>query len=133
MNALDRRREERIPCKVKVGEVNGQSCPGTYLLDISSLGAQLETGYPIAIGDSAEFGLSLPSGRPEEKEAYRFAGQVAWIKRTDLAPRRYRIGLSFFTQINAWKKFLAGLRYQPFSKIISLDLLEGGRSIGTAA
>jgi len=112
MNALDRRREERVRCKLKVEEVNRRSCPGTYLLDISSLGAQLETRYPIAIGDSAEFGLSLPSVRPKENEAYRFAGRVAWIKRIDLAPMRYRIGLSFFTQINAWKKFLAGLRYQ---------------------
>jgi hypothetical protein len=113
MDGLERRREERISCKLKVGEVNGQYCAGTYLFDISSLGAQLEIGYPIAIGDSAEFSLSLPSGRLEEQEAYHFAGRVAWIKRIDLAPRRYRIGLSFFTQIKDWKQILAGILYQP--------------------
>jgi Tfp pilus assembly protein PilZ len=112
MNALERRQEERILCVLGVGRINGQPCPDTYLTDISSIGAQLETGYSLAIGDSVDFDLSQAAETPEEKETYVFAGQVVWIKESEPARKRYRIGLSFFTPFNETNKILAKFRYR---------------------
>ncbi len=112
MGHLDRRREGRILCVLGVGEINGQSCPDTYLLDISSIGAQLETGYSLAIGEAVEFDLPQMAEAPEEKGAYRFAGRVVWVKEAVPDPKRFRIGLSFFTPFSETTKILAKFRYR---------------------
>lgn len=111
MNVLERRREERIRCVLGIGKINGQSCPNTYLTDISSIGAQLETGYSLAIGDSVDFDLSQAAETPEEG-TYVFAGQVVWIQESEPDLKRYRIGLSFFTPFNETNKVLAKFRYR---------------------
>jgi len=112
MGHLDRRREGRVLCVLGVGEINGQSCPDTFLLDISSIGAQLETGYSLAIGDPVEFVLPQVAEVPEERGACRIAGQVVWIKEAVPDPKRYRIGLSFFAPISEATKILAKFRYR---------------------
>jgi hypothetical protein len=112
MEFLERRREQRILCVLGVGKLNGQPCPDTYLIDISSLGAQLETGRPLAIGDSVDFHLSPAVDAPEEMGAYVFAGQVVWIKESEPDHQRYRVGLSFFSPCRETTKILAKFRYR---------------------
>jgi hypothetical protein len=112
MGFLDRRREARILCVLGVGEINGQSCPDTYLLDISSIGAQLETGYSLTIGEAVEFGLPQMAEAPEEKGGYRIAGRVVWVKEAVPDPKRFRIGLSFFTPCSETTKILEKFRYR---------------------
>ncbi len=111
MEFIERRREQRILCALGVGEINGRSCPDTYLIDISSIGAQLETGHSLEIGEPVEFNLSPPAETPEEK-AYRFAGQVVWKKESEPDLNRYRIGLSFFVPFKETTKVLEKFRYR---------------------
>ena len=112
MGFLNRRREARVLCVLGVGEINGHTCPDTYLVDISSIGAQLETGRSLAIGAAVEFDLPQVAEAPEEKGAYHFAGRVVWVKEAAPEPKRYRIGLSFFTPFGDTTKVLAKFRYR---------------------
>ena len=112
MEDLERRRKERIRCILGVGKINGESCPNTFLTDISSIGAQLETGYSLAIGDPVEFYLSPAVETREEKEAYLIAGRVVWIKESEIDLKRFRIGLSFSTPIREATEILAQFRYR---------------------
>jgi hypothetical protein len=112
MEILERRREKRIRCVLEVGDINGQICANTFLTDISSIGAQLETPQSLEIGEPVEIGLSQAEAAPEEDGPYRLTGQVAWIRPTEPAPGRYRIGLSFFTPIIEATKILAKFRYR---------------------
>lgn len=112
MENLERRRKERIRCILGVGKINGQSCPNTFLTDISSIGAQLETGYSLTIGEPVEFYLSPATETPAEKEAYLIAGQVVWIKECEPDLNRFRIGLIFSTPISEATEILAQFRYR---------------------
>jgi hypothetical protein len=112
MEFRERRREERILCVLGVGKINGQPCPDTYLLNLSSVGAQLETGYSLAVGDAVDFDLSLAAEATEELGAFVFAGQVMWVKESQPELKRYRIGLSFFTPFRETTKVLEKFRYR---------------------
>lgn len=112
MEALERRREERIRCILGVGEINGKSCPNTFLTDISSIGAQLETGVSLEIGDAVEVGLSPSVEAPAEEGRYRLTARVAWVRASEPDPRRYRIGLRFFAPLSEATKILAKFRYR---------------------
>jgi len=107
MAFLDRRRAERFDCALEIEEVNKQPCPYTYLRDISHLGAQIETSYQFAMGNSIEVGLSLPAETGVGKRAYRLAGRVVWIIESEQGPKRYRIGLSFFNPFTEATKILS--------------------------
>jgi len=113
MGYLDRRREVRILCVLGVGEINGQSCPDTYLLDISSIGAQLETGYSLTIGEAVEFDLPQMADAAEQQGAYRLTGRVVWVKEAAPDPKRFRIGLNFLAPIREATNILAKFRYRP--------------------
>ncbi|OGR04927.1 MAG: hypothetical protein A3K23_01370 [Desulfobacca sp. RBG_16_58_9] len=78
----------------------------------------METGCSLAIGEEVEFGLSLPAEAPEEKGAYRFSGQVVWIRESEPEPKRYCIGLSFLTPFRETNKILAEFRYRLISEEI---------------
>jgi hypothetical protein len=112
MGFLNRRREARVLCVLGIREINGQHCPDTYLVDISAIGAQLETGRSLAIGEAVEFDLPQMGEVPEENGVHRFAGQVVWVKEATPDPQRYRIGLSFFHPFSETTKILAKFRYR---------------------
>jgi hypothetical protein len=109
---LDRRREARVMCVLGVGAINGQSCPDTYLVDISSIGAQLETGHSLGIGEAVEIDLPQMAEAPEDREGYRFSGRVVWVKEAVPELKRFRIGLSFFQPFREATKILANFRYR---------------------
>ncbi|RJR32613.1 MAG: hypothetical protein C4567_18230 [Deltaproteobacteria bacterium] len=112
MEIRERRREERILCVLGVGKINGQLCPDTYLLNFSSVGAQLETGYSLAVGDAVDFDLSQEVDSPGEQGAYVFAGQVMWVKESHPEQKRYRVGLSFFSPLRETTRILEKFRYR---------------------
>ena len=115
MEHSERRREKRIRCVLGVWDINGQSCANTFLTDISSIGAQIETPQSLEIGEPVEIGLSPPaeaSSESDEDGPYRLTGQVAWIRPSEPAPGRFRIGLSFFTPIIEATRILAKFRYR---------------------
>lgn len=86
------RRVQRFPVRLPLFELNGQSAPDSYLVDISSLGAQLESPVSVGLRAPVEFVVRFPW---MEKEV-RLAGHTKWIKPLIGKPGRFRMGLSFF-------------------------------------
>jgi len=86
------RKVQRFPVWLSLHELNGRSAPDSYLVDISSLGAQLESPIFMAIRTPAEFVVRFPWS---EKETH-LAGQVLWIKPLIGKPGRFRMGMRFF-------------------------------------
>ena len=86
------RKVQRFPVRLSLHEVNGRPAPDSYLVDISSLGAQLESPLFMALNSPAEFVVRFPWS---EKETH-LSGLVRWIKPLIGKPGRFRLGLRFF-------------------------------------
>jgi hypothetical protein len=87
------RKVQRFPVRLSLHEVNGRPAPDSYLVDISSLGAQLETSQFMSLNGHLDFVVRFPWG---EKET-TLSGLVRWIKPLIGKPGRFRLGLRFFT------------------------------------
>ena len=85
------RKVQRFPVRLSLHEVNGRPAPDSYLVDISSLGAQLESPLFVALNTSVEFLVRFPWG---DKET-RLTGTVKWIKPLIGKPGRFRLGMRF--------------------------------------
>lgn len=85
------RKVQRFPVRLSLHEINGQPIPDSYLVDISSLGAQLESPLFVALNGPVEFLVRFPRG---DKET-RLTGTVKWIKPLIGKPGRFRFGLRF--------------------------------------
>ena len=86
------RKVQRFPVRLSLHEVNGRPAPDSYLVDISSLGAQLETPQFMALNAPVEFVVRFPWA---DKDTH-LSGQVRWIKPLIGKPGRFRLGLRFF-------------------------------------
>ncbi len=86
------RRVKRLSVKLAVREINGQPVTETFILDISSLGARLETSTPLAPRCPVRILASLP-GINQEME---LSGQVMWMRPRLEAPGRFQMGLRFY-------------------------------------
>ncbi len=82
----------RFPARLSLVELNGQAAPESYLVDISSLGAQLEGSQALALNTPVHLVIRFPWGNQET----RLAGMVKWVKPLMGEPGRFRLGLSFF-------------------------------------
>ena len=85
------RRAKRYPVHLEVKELNGQPVADTYLLDISTLGARLESPTLLALGDQVEFSFYLPDADSET----RLAGVVVWVQPAAGKPSHYHMGVEF--------------------------------------
>ncbi len=86
------RRVKRYPVRLEVREINGRPSPGALVVDISSLGARLETSQPLAPRNPVKFSVMLPG---QDKES-QLAGRIIWMLPLLAAPGRYWLGLQFF-------------------------------------
>lgn len=86
------RQVQRFPIRLSLHEVNGRPAPDSYLVDISSLGAQLESPLFMAPNSPAEFVVRFPWGEKETS----LAGMVKWIKPLIGKPGRFRLGMRFY-------------------------------------
>jgi hypothetical protein len=86
------RRAKRHPVRLPVRELNGQPARDAFVVDISSLGARLETDRPLNPRNSVEFSVVLPGSELET----RFSGQVVWLRPLLDLPGRFQMGLQFF-------------------------------------
>jgi hypothetical protein len=94
MAAMHRRVDRKVlryPVRLSLHEVNGQPAPDSYLVDISSLGAQLETPLFVPLNTTVEFVVRFPWS---DKET-RLLGLAKWIKPLIGKPGRFRLGLRF--------------------------------------
>jgi PilZ domain len=87
------RKVQRFPVRLSLHELNSQSVPDSYLVDVSSLGAQLETPHFSALNSPLEFVVRFPWSEKETK----LSGLVKWIKPLIGKPGRFRLGLHFFS------------------------------------
>ena len=85
------RQVQRYPAKLVVTNLNGQPVTDTFLLDISALGAKLESSTPLSLRYPVEVIVLFPGTRTETT----FAGLVMWMRPLVASPGRYQMGLKF--------------------------------------
>jgi hypothetical protein len=85
------RKVQRYPARLSLQEVNGRPVPDSSLVDISSLGAQLETTLSAALNTPVEFVVRFPWS---DKET-RLLGLLKWIKPMIGKPGSFRLGMRF--------------------------------------
>jgi hypothetical protein len=85
------RKVQRFPVRLSLHEINSQPAPDSYLVDISSLGAQLETVLFVSLSTPVEFVVRFPW---DDKET-RLSGLAKWIKPLIGKPGRFRLGMRF--------------------------------------
>jgi hypothetical protein len=86
------RRVKRYPVRLPVRKLNGQPAGDTFVVDLSSLGARLETDTPLAPRNLVVFTILLPQLSVET----RLSGQVVWMRPLTQQPGRFQMGLQFF-------------------------------------
>jgi hypothetical protein len=94
MTAMQRRVDRKVlryPVRLSLQEINGQPVSDSYLVDISSLGAQLETPLAAALNTPVEFVVRFPWSAMET----RLFGLLKWIKPLIGKPGRFRLGMRF--------------------------------------
>ncbi len=85
------RRVRRFPVRLPVTEMNGRPVQDAYVVDLSSLGARLETPAPLSPGNPVTVAVVLPGSEGPT----RLSGQVVWMRPLTQQPGRYHLGLRF--------------------------------------
>ncbi len=86
------RRVKRYPVRLPVLELNGQPVADTLVVDVSSLGARLESTTPLAPRNPVEFVVPLPG----YADPVKLSGTVVWMRPLVHAPGRFHLGVQFF-------------------------------------
>lgn len=86
------RRAKRYPVRLPVMELNGRPVSDTLVVDVSSLGARLESSTPLAPRNVAEFVVTLPG----HNGPMRLSGTVVWLRPLLHSPGRFQMGVQFF-------------------------------------
>jgi Tfp pilus assembly protein PilZ len=89
----ERRRAKRISVFLEIKEINHKPLGDTYLLNVSEIGAKIETPVRYNSGDPVEFSFILPD---IAKEIHR-SGNVVWVLPHPSKPEHFLIGLEFST------------------------------------
>ena len=85
------RRAQRHQVNLEVKELNGQRVTDTCLIDISTVGARLETSTPLKPGDQVQFSFHQPNENLETS----LAGVVVWVKPVEGKTGRCQMGVEF--------------------------------------
>jgi hypothetical protein len=86
------RQARRYPVKLTVANLNGKPVTDTFLLDLSAMGARLESSTPLALRYPVEISFLLSGAQTETK----LAGVVVWVRTLVASPRRYLMGVEFY-------------------------------------
>lgn len=86
------RQAQRYPTKLVVTKINGQPVTDTFLLDISSLGAKLESSTPLAPSYPVDIAVLLPEAQAETN----LAGVVKWMRPLLHSDGRFLMGFEFY-------------------------------------
>jgi hypothetical protein len=87
----ERRQTERYQYLVQLSNINGSCENIPKIIDISTLGAQIESSFPMTINQKIEFSFSLP----DQEVLFSFSGNVKWVKEISRSPGLYYIGIQF--------------------------------------
>ncbi len=85
------RRAQRHQVNLEVKELNGHPVTDTCLIDISTVGARLESSTPLKPRDQVQFSFH----QPNENLETRLAGVVVWAKPVEGKTGRYQMGVDF--------------------------------------
>jgi hypothetical protein len=91
MNRRIERKAQRYPAKLGVSAINGRPVTDTFLLDISALGAKLESSSPLAPHYPVEIDVFLPGAQTETN----LAGVVIWVQPLMASAGRFLMGIQF--------------------------------------
>ncbi len=86
------RHAQRYRAKLEVININGQPVNDSFLLDISALGAKLESSTHLALRYPVEIVVLLPWTQTET----RLAGVLTWIQPLAGSSGRYQMGIEFY-------------------------------------
>jgi hypothetical protein len=86
------RRVRRFAVRLPVQELNGRPEPDAWVVDLSSLGACLETATPLAPRLPLRVSVVLPG----QASPTVLSGQVVWQRPLTHRPGRFHLGLRFF-------------------------------------
>ncbi|MFP3867502.1 MAG: PilZ domain-containing protein [Desulfobacteraceae bacterium] len=100
------RRARRYPVRVELKEINGKPGAGNFLLDLSAMGAKLETGTAFVPGTPVEISFIFPEG----EEEVRLAGRVVWSRPVIGQLSRYTLGIKLFQSL--WELEFLARRWQ---------------------
>lgn len=93
----------RFPVRLVIDQLNGQPVSDSYLVDISSLGAQVESPVSLPLRAPLEVMVRFPW----EEKPTRLSGLVKWVKPIVGRPGRFRLGLKFhqvFWTLDLWAR-----------------------------
>jgi hypothetical protein len=89
------RRAQRYPVHLEINSLNGKPAGGSFIVDLSALGAKLESSTPLSPRHQVEFTFTLPGCAAETKAV----GTVVWMRPLLTAPGRYHMGIKFFNSV----------------------------------
>lgn len=85
------RRAQRYPVRWAVTEINGKPAQDAWVVDVSSMGARLETTVALNPNTSVKFNVSLPDGT-----GVMLAGRVVWMRPIFSMKGRFYQGVQFY-------------------------------------
>jgi len=91
MKEFTPRRVPRHPVNWQVSAINGQDLPDSRLVEISVLGARVETSAPFPPRTSVVLSIMAPGAETE----MRVRARVAWISAMPNKLSRYQMGVYF--------------------------------------
>lgn len=87
------RRAQRYAVRWPVKEINGAPAQDSWVVDISSLGARLETTKALSPNSPVEFTVLLP----DSEQVLTLSGRVVWMRPIFTPPGHYHQGLQFYS------------------------------------
>jgi hypothetical protein len=88
---MDNRRTERRSLSLEIEEISGYPEGKSFIIDYSSLGAKLETNFPMKDKEMVRISFRSKNG----EDLLILPGQVSWIKQISTEPQRYQVGIRF--------------------------------------
>jgi hypothetical protein len=86
------RRAQRYQVRWAVKEINGKPVRDAWVVDISCMGARLETTAALSPNLPVRFTVS----RPDEEAELTLNGRVVWMRPIFSSPGRFTQGLQFY-------------------------------------
>jgi hypothetical protein len=86
------RRAQRYQVSWNVTAINGKSVRDTWMVDVSCMGARLDTAAALSPNMTVQFTVVLPDGRTE----LEVKGRVIWMRPVFASRGRFHQGIQFY-------------------------------------
>jgi hypothetical protein len=86
---------QRYPARLDVKKINGRPAAGVLVVDLSAMGARLESAEPLAPRNAVDFTLHLPGADADTT----LSGMVVWLRPLLDRPGRFQMGVQFYQPV----------------------------------